>query len=218
MDLGRGCVSVEEKREERVTCRLETIAWTSRLFYGIEASKSHSQVRTVVIVGWCFKRPDFHYDEFFLNLPSSMLWFELRNETALEEARPYSELAPWTELSLQVRIEGSVKRLPEQESEKYFHSRPKSSQIGALVSRQSTVIADREVRDCGADFLVFLFLGLQNETRQSCVFCAISVPFCILDYSLYNSLLDHTLNCIRLPPTVHCRLAWFWKLSKIGPG
>ncbi|NWU53864.1 PNPO oxidase, partial [Dromas ardeola] len=44
----------------------------------------------------------------------------------------------------QVRIEGSVKRLPEEESERYFHSRPKSSQIGAVVSRQSTVIPDRE--------------------------------------------------------------------------
>ncbi|KAH0626787.1 hypothetical protein JD844_001989 [Phrynosoma platyrhinos] len=43
-----------------------------------------------------------------------------------------------------VRIEGSVERLPEQESETYFHSRPKSSQIGAVVSRQSTVIPDRE--------------------------------------------------------------------------
>ncbi|XP_054080675.1 pyridoxine-5'-phosphate oxidase isoform X1 [Rissa tridactyla] len=44
----------------------------------------------------------------------------------------------------QVRIEGSVKRLPEEESERYFHSRPKSSQIGAVVSRQSTVIPNRE--------------------------------------------------------------------------
>ncbi|XP_010291136.1 PREDICTED: pyridoxine-5'-phosphate oxidase, partial [Phaethon lepturus] len=31
-----------------------------------------------------------------------------------------------------------------EESERYFHSRPKSSQIGAVVSRQSTVIPDRE--------------------------------------------------------------------------
>ncbi|RMB94823.1 hypothetical protein DUI87_28802 [Hirundo rustica rustica] len=43
-----------------------------------------------------------------------------------------------------VRIEGSVKRLPEEESERYFQSRPKGSQIGALVSRQSSVIPDRE--------------------------------------------------------------------------
>ncbi|XP_062993784.1 pyridoxine-5'-phosphate oxidase [Elgaria multicarinata webbii] len=50
----------------------------------------------------------------------------------------------WEPLSRQVRIEGSVERLPEQRSEQYFHSRPKSSQIGAVVSRQSTVIMDRE--------------------------------------------------------------------------
>ncbi|XP_009072626.1 PREDICTED: pyridoxine-5'-phosphate oxidase, partial [Acanthisitta chloris] len=43
-----------------------------------------------------------------------------------------------------IRIEGSVKRLPEEESERYFHSRPRSSQIGAVVSRQSSVIPDRE--------------------------------------------------------------------------
>ncbi|NXS13649.1 PNPO oxidase, partial [Neodrepanis coruscans] len=50
----------------------------------------------------------------------------------------------WSRCPAQVRIEGSVKRLPEEESERYFHSRPKSSQIGAVVSRQSSVIPDRE--------------------------------------------------------------------------
>lgn len=45
----------------------------------------------------------------------------------------------------QVRVEGPVKKLPEREAERYFHSRPKSSQIGAVVSRQSSVIPDREV-------------------------------------------------------------------------
>ncbi|NXL40233.1 PNPO oxidase, partial [Glaucidium brasilianum] len=44
----------------------------------------------------------------------------------------------------QVRIEGSVKRLPEEESERYFHSRPGGGQIGAGGGRQSTVIPDRE--------------------------------------------------------------------------
>ncbi|XP_009699590.1 PREDICTED: pyridoxine-5'-phosphate oxidase, partial [Cariama cristata] len=43
-----------------------------------------------------------------------------------------------------VRIEGSVKRLSEEESEQYFHSRPKSSQIGAVVSQQSTVTSSRQ--------------------------------------------------------------------------
>ena len=48
-------------------------------------------------------------------------------------------------MPVQVRVEGSVKKLPEEEAECYFHSRPKSSQIGAVVSHQSSVIPDREV-------------------------------------------------------------------------
>ncbi|XP_006832578.1 PREDICTED: pyridoxine-5'-phosphate oxidase isoform X2 [Chrysochloris asiatica] len=43
-----------------------------------------------------------------------------------------------------VRVEGLVKKLPEDEAERYFHSRPKSSQIGAVVSQQSSVVLDRE--------------------------------------------------------------------------
>jgi pyridoxamine 5'-phosphate oxidase len=50
----------------------------------------------------------------------------------------------WPELERQVRIEGMVSKLDPQISEDYFHSRPKGSQIGALVSPQSEVIASRE--------------------------------------------------------------------------
>ncbi|XP_067869743.1 pyridoxine-5'-phosphate oxidase isoform X2 [Heterodontus francisci] len=50
----------------------------------------------------------------------------------------------WEALNRQVRIEGPVVKLPDKDSEEYFHSRPKSSQIGAVVSHQSTVIPDRE--------------------------------------------------------------------------
>ncbi|XP_014117528.1 PREDICTED: pyridoxine-5'-phosphate oxidase, partial [Pseudopodoces humilis] len=62
------------------------------------------------------------------------------------DSNPFASLVfYWEPLCRQVRIEGSVKRLPEEESERYFHSRPKGSQIGALVSRQSSVIPDRQV-------------------------------------------------------------------------
>lgn len=37
---------------------------------------------------------------------------------------------------LQVRVEGPVQKVPEEESENYFHSRPRGSQIGAIVSKQ----------------------------------------------------------------------------------
>jgi pyridoxamine 5'-phosphate oxidase len=51
----------------------------------------------------------------------------------------------WAELERQVRIEGTVVKIPREESETYFHSRPRGSQLGALVSHQSRVIAGRSV-------------------------------------------------------------------------
>jgi len=51
----------------------------------------------------------------------------------------------WDELERQVRVQGTVERLPEEESTAYFHSRPRGSQIGAWVSPQSEVIDSRAV-------------------------------------------------------------------------
>ena len=50
----------------------------------------------------------------------------------------------WKELERQVRITGMVQKISEQESDEYFHSRPFTSQLGACVSPQSTVIESRE--------------------------------------------------------------------------
>jgi len=51
----------------------------------------------------------------------------------------------WLELQRQVRIEGSITKISREHSEKYFHSRPRKSQIGAVVSAQSSTIASRQV-------------------------------------------------------------------------
>lgn len=51
----------------------------------------------------------------------------------------------WIELFRQVRIEGKVEKISHSESEKYFQSRPRGSQIGAWASPQSSVIASRSI-------------------------------------------------------------------------
>jgi len=49
----------------------------------------------------------------------------------------------WQAMERQVRIEGSIERVSRQESEDYFHSRPRLAQIGAWVSWQSSVLSSR---------------------------------------------------------------------------
>lgn len=53
----------------------------------------------------------------------------------------------WLPLRRQIRIEGSVEKISREESEKYFHSRPRASQIGAVASPQSEKIPSREYLD-----------------------------------------------------------------------
>lgn len=50
----------------------------------------------------------------------------------------------WKELERQVRITGLVERLSEVINDNYFQSRPEASQMGAIVSPQSSVIESRE--------------------------------------------------------------------------
>jgi pyridoxamine 5'-phosphate oxidase len=59
----------------------------------------------------------------------------------------------WAELERQIRIEGKIEKLDKATSEAYFHSRPKGSQIGAIVSPQSQVIADRSVLEAKVEAL-----------------------------------------------------------------
>jgi pyridoxamine 5'-phosphate oxidase len=62
------------------------------------------------------------------------------------EANPNVELVFfWDKLERTVRVRGTVTRTSREESDAYFHQRPKRSQIGAAASNQSEVVADREV-------------------------------------------------------------------------
>ena len=51
----------------------------------------------------------------------------------------------WPPLERQVIIKGEIDKISPEDSDNYFSSRPKGSQIGALVSEQSKVIKSREI-------------------------------------------------------------------------
>ena len=50
----------------------------------------------------------------------------------------------WPSLERQIIIKAELEKVAENLSDGYFHSRPKGSQLGAVVSPQSSVIPDRE--------------------------------------------------------------------------
>ena len=56
----------------------------------------------------------------------------------------------WLDLERQIRIVGTVEKVTADLSETYFHSRPRGSQIGAIASPQSSVIADRGILEKNA--------------------------------------------------------------------
>ena len=84
------------------------------------------------------KQVDEHGFVFFTNYHSAK---------AVElESNPYAALVfYWSRLDRQVRVEGRVERTPAEESQEYFQTRPRESQIGAWASPQSSVIAGRGV-------------------------------------------------------------------------
>ena len=76
------------------------------------------------------------------------------------EANPQAALTfYWMPLERQVRIEGTAEKTSREESESYFHSRPRGSQLGAWVSHQSEIIDARRILDARLAEMTERFAG-----------------------------------------------------------
>ncbi len=69
-------------------------------------------------------------------------------------ANPYAALVfYWTQQERQIRVTGRIEQVTREESDAYFHSRPRGSQLGAWASQQSRVVASRDALDERLDAL-----------------------------------------------------------------
>lgn len=115
----------------------------------------------------------------------------------------------WKEFERQVRIEGKVEKTSVQESDEYFASRPRGSQIGAWVSSQSSVIKNRTVLE---------ELTQQQESR----FAGVEVPR-PLHWGGYRVIPDYIEFWQGRPSRLHDRLTYhknadgLWSVERLAP-
>jgi pyridoxamine 5'-phosphate oxidase len=87
--------------------------------------------------------------------------YESRKAHELTENPRAALLFHWDVLGRQVRIEGPVNRVSRAESESYFGTRPRGSQIGAWASPQSKPIAGRNELEAEARRVAERFAGVE---------------------------------------------------------
>jgi pyridoxamine 5'-phosphate oxidase len=74
-----------------------------------------------------------------------------RKAGELQENPRAALLFHWDPLGRQVRVEGNVARVPAEESDDYFATRPRGAQLAASASLQSSVITNREELEARMD-------------------------------------------------------------------
>jgi pyridoxamine 5'-phosphate oxidase len=85
--------------------------------------------------------------------------YESRKGRELHENPRAALVFPWLALERQVIIEGALTKVPREESETYFHSRPRASQLAAWGSQQSTIISGRSVLEDSMKMLEQKYAG-----------------------------------------------------------
>lgn len=88
--------------------------------------------------------------------------YESRKAEDLLQNPKAAMLFTWLDLQRQIRIEGDIEKVSQEESEEYFQSRPRGSQIGAWSSPQSQSIESREVLESNQKMMEEKFSGLEK--------------------------------------------------------
>lgn len=85
--------------------------------------------------------------------------YESRKARELEKLPRAALVFHWASLQRQVRVEGTVEKVSAEESDAYFATRPRESQLGAWASPQSESIDSREVLEEGYEEVERRFEG-----------------------------------------------------------
>jgi pyridoxamine 5'-phosphate oxidase len=85
--------------------------------------------------------------------------YEGRKSRELHDNPKAALVFPWLALERQVIVEGTVTKVPREESEAYFHSRPRLNQLAAWVSQQSAIISGRSVLEDSMKMLEQKYAG-----------------------------------------------------------
>ena len=114
----------------------------------------------------------------------------------------------WPALERQVIIKGKAEQLSSEVSNAYFNSRPKGSQLGALVSEQSKVITDRSILEAKLEALEIEYQD-KSVDRPEHWGGYVVVPKCIEFWQGRPNRLHDRIRC-----------QWqgsFWNIERLAP-
>lgn len=114
-------------------CKCEDIVEVNAMTLATATKDGIPSARCVLLKG--FGKDGF---KFFTNYNS-------RKSAELDENPHCALMFYWGEIHRCVRIEGTAEKLSAKESDDYFQTRPRPSQIGACVSNQSQLVTSRKV-------------------------------------------------------------------------
>ena len=115
----------------------------------------------------------------------------------------------WPPLERQVIIKGLIQKTPSDLSDEYFNSRPKGSQLGAIVSDQSNVISDRTIIEAKLNALEIQYKN-EEIPRPDNWGGYLVIPKSIEFWQGRPNRLHDRIRC-------HLRQTGLWDLERLAP-